>query len=146
LWPNGTARSFSLRTCRGSQQNALEAGCDGPALRRLAGLVKPTSSDVGELFQQSVTEIGTIRVHNTEQAAVLLARTTATDIIEGRIDPLKGAIFIAALASAMNYPPDLMPIYQLAELPYWGEYAPPRAQLIEDIIKEARLLLTSVSG
>lgn len=125
--------------------DALEAGCDGLALRRLAGLVKPTSTDVGELFQQSVTEIGTVKVQNRGQAAVLLARTTAQDIIEGRIDPLKGAIFVAGLASAMNYPAYLVPIYQLAELPYWGEYAP-RAQLIEDILKEAQLLLASVSG
>jgi hypothetical protein len=125
--------------------DALEAGYDGPALRRLAGLVKPTTGDVGDLFTQSLTEIETVKVHNTEQAAVLLARTTAQDMIEERIDPLKGAIFIAGLASVMSYPAYLMPIYQLAELPYWGQYAPPRAQLIEDIIKEARLLLASVS-
>ena len=124
--------------------DALEAGCDGPALRRLAGLVKPTSSDVGELFQQSVTEIGTVRVHNTEQAAVLLARTTAKDIVEKRLDPLKGAIFIAGLASAMNYPAYLMPFYELADLPLWGEHAPPRAKLVKDIIEEARLLLVNV--
>jgi ABC-type transport system substrate-binding protein len=125
--------------------DALEAGYDGPALRRLAGMVKPTSTDIGDLFKQSLTEIGTVTIHNAEQAAVLLARTTAQDIVEGRIDPLKGSILLAGLASAMDYPAYLNPFYEFAEMPHWGEYAPPRAQLIEDIIKEARLLLASVS-
>jgi hypothetical protein len=126
--------------------DALEAGHDGPALRRLAGMVKATSTDIGDLFKQSLIEIGTVTIHNAEQAAILLARMTARDIIEGRIDTLKGAIFLAGLASRMNYPAYLVPFYQLAELPYWGEYAPRRAQLIEDIINEARLLPASVAG
>ena len=102
--------------------DSLEAGYDGPALRRLAGMVKPTSTDIGDLFSQSLTEIGTVTVQNAEQAAIVLARMTARDIIEGRIDPLKGARFLAGLASSRNYPAYLVPFYQLAELPYWGEY------------------------
>lgn len=124
--------------------DALEAGYDGEALRRLAGLVKPTSSDVGELFQQSVAEIGTVRVHNSEEAALLLAQTTARDIVNGQMDPIAGCNFLAWLAHGLNYPPHLTRFYGLADLPRWGEWAPPRAKLIKDIIEEARLLLASI--
>src|SRR6185312_12779867 len=75
--------------------DALEAGYDGPALRRLAGLIKPTSTDVVDLFEKALTEIGTVKIQNAQQAAVLVARSTARDILEERIDPLRGAACIA---------------------------------------------------
>lgn len=124
--------------------DALEAGCDGPALRRLAGMVKPTSVDIGDLFKQSLTEIGTVTIHNQEEAAILLARMTARDIVKGQMDPIAGCNLLAWLAQALDYPPYLYRFYGLADLPQWGEYAPPRAQLIKDIIEEARVLLGSI--
>ena len=129
--------------------DALEAGFDGPALRRLAGLMKPASMDVGDLFQQSLSEIGTVTIRNAEQAAVLLARTTTRDILEQKIDPIRGAIVIAGLAPALDYPAYLNPFNELAELAdssYMGEYAPPRSQLIKDIIEEAKKLLAHIFG
>ena len=99
----------------GFAAGALEAGYDGPALRRLAGLVKPTSIDVGDLFQQSLVEIGTVTIRNAEQAAVVLARTTAREIIEQKIDPIRGAIAIAGLAHTVNFPAYLNPFYELAD-------------------------------
>jgi hypothetical protein len=99
--------------------DALEAGYDGPALRRLAGLMKPTLTDVGDLFQRSLAEIGTITIQNLEQATILLARTTARDIIEQKIDPIHGMNAIAGLAWAVDYLAYLMPLYGLAEMPQW---------------------------
>ena len=126
--------------------DALESGFDGPALRRLAGMLKPTLRDVGELFEKSLTEIGTVTIHNAEQGALLLARTTARDIVEEQVDPIKGAIFLAGLASAMHYPGYLYRFYELMEMPYWGEPAPHTSELIRNIIEEARLLLAQTPG
>ena len=124
--------------------DALEAGYDGPALRKLAGLIKPTSVDIGDLFKQSLTEIGTVTIHNREEAALLLARTTARNIVNGQMDPIAGCNVLAGLAHALDYPPYLNRFYELADLPQWGEYAPPRAQLIKEIIEEARVLLAGI--
>jgi len=126
--------------------DALESGHDGPALRRLAGMMTPTSRDVGDLFERSLTEIGTIRIRNAEQGALLLARTTARDIVEERVDPIEGSLFLASLASAMYYPGYLYRFYELMEMPLWGEYAPPSSELIRNIIAEARLLLAQTPG
>jgi hypothetical protein len=133
----------------GFAADALEAGYDGPALRRLAGLMKPTAMDVGDLFQQSLSEIGTVKIRDAKQAAVLLARTTVRDIIEQKIDPIRGAIVIAGLVHTLDYPDYLTPFLDLAELSdatYMGEYAPPRSQLIKDIIEQARKTLLHIPG
>jgi hypothetical protein len=126
--------------------DALEAGYDGPALRRLAGLSKPTAAEVGDLFQRALGEIGTVTILSKEQAVWSLSRSTASAIVAGRRDPIEGAGILARYAMMLNYPPFLAEFLQLSEMPSWGEYAPPRSRLIKDIIEEARLLLASVPG
>jgi hypothetical protein len=126
--------------------DALEAGYDGPALRRLGGLIKPTSEDIGDLFQRACDEIGTVKILSQRQAVYWMSRVVATDIVEGRIDPVKGAGILAGYARLVDYAPVLAEFLELGDIPYWGEYAPPRAKLIEDIIEEARMLLANVPG
>lgn len=126
--------------------DALEAGFDGPALRRIAGLIRPTSRDVGGLFECALCEIGTVRVQSKEQALVFLSRLTALDIVEGRIEPLHGAETLAGYAMALEYPHFIAEFVQLADMPRWGEYAPSPQQLAQEIIAEARQLLANVPG
>lgn len=126
--------------------DALEAGFDGPSLRRLAGLIKPTSRDVGSLFQDALSEIGKIKIRSKEQAVFSLSRTVASNIVDGRLDPIEGAGILASYARMIDYPAFLAEFFQLSEMPFWGEYAPPRSQIIKDIIEQARLLLASVPG
>ena len=126
--------------------DALEAGFDGPSLRRLAGLIKPTSRDVGHLFERALREIGTIKVQSGEQAIIFLSRLTAMDIVEGRIEPLRGAETLAGYSIILRHPDLLVGFLQLADMPRWGEYAPSPRKLAEDIIAEARLLLATLPG
>lgn len=126
--------------------DALEAGYDGLALRRLAGLTRPTSRDVGDLFERVLREIGTVKVQSKEQALIFLSRLTAMDIVEGRIEPLRGAEILANYAMALEYPYFIAEFVQLADMPLWGDYAPNRQKLAQEIIAEARLLLASVPG
>jgi hypothetical protein len=123
--------------------DALEAGHDGRALRRLAGLINPTSWDVGDLFKEALLEIGNVKVLSKEQALMFLSRTTAANIIDGRIDPLDGAETIAGYAMEAGYPESLVEFFALADMPRWGEHAPPRSKLVEDIFEQARLLLAN---
>jgi hypothetical protein len=126
--------------------DALEAGHDGPALRRLAGPINPTSWDVGNLFKESLLEIGNVKILSKEQALIFLSRVTAADIVEGRVDPIRGAEILADCAMQAGYPPFLAEFLALAEMPRWGEYAPSRANLMESIFEQARLLLANTPG
>lgn len=123
--------------------DALEAGFDGPSLRRLAGLLKPTAGDVGDLFESALREIGTIKVQSHEQAIVLLSRQTAMDIVEGRIEPVHGADILARYSIILEHPDFLVQFLQLSEMPHWGDYAPSPKKLAQDIVAEARLLLAN---
>jgi hypothetical protein len=126
--------------------DALEAGYDGPSLRRLAGLIKPTSRDVGRLFQDALSEIGKIKIRSKEQAVLSLSRTVASEIVDGRLDPIEGAGILARYAGMLGYPAFLAEFLQLSEMPSWREYAPPQSQIVKDIIEHAQLLLTNVPG
>jgi hypothetical protein len=124
--------------------DALEAGYDGPALRRLAGLIKPTSYEIGTLFQDALREIGQIKVRSFEQAVFFLSRITAADIVEGRMDPLLGTCILADYARQLGYPEHLAEFFALYDLPMWGEYAPPRDQFVRNIMDQARKFLANV--
>ena len=126
--------------------DALEPGFDGPSLRRLAGLVRPTADDVGKLFESALQDIGTVKVQSHEKAVVFLSRLTALDIVEGRIEPVHGADILARYSIILGHPDFLVQFLQLSEMPRWGEYAPKPKKLAQDIIAEARHLLATVPG
>jgi hypothetical protein len=127
----------------GFAADALEAGFDGPALRRLAGLVKPSSSDVGGLFDRAIDEIGTVEIRSKEQAIFKLARILAKTIVDGQVDPILGARGLASYALQAGYPDGLAQFDQLADEPLWGDYARRRDLLCADIIAEAKKLIAS---
>jgi hypothetical protein len=66
--------------------DALEAGLDGPAIRRLAVLERPTYFEVAEVLPAARREMGlaTIRV---ERAAVRVAKEIAGEILSRDDDP-----------------------------------------------------------
>lgn len=126
--------------------DALEAGYDGYALRRLAGLVRPTARDVGDLFERALREIGTVKVQSEEQAFIFQSRQIAIEIVEDRIEPLRGAEILAGYAMALGYPAYIAEFVQLADMPRWGEYAPSAKKLARDIVAEAREMLKILPG
>ncbi|HEY6304975.1 MAG TPA: hypothetical protein VI488_00790 [Candidatus Angelobacter sp.] len=121
--------------------DAPEAGFDGPALRRLAGLVKPTSLDVGNLFDRLLDEIGGVEVRSRTQAIFKLAKILAQAIVDGKIDPFDGARKLSRYALEAGYPEGLAEFDQLADEPLWGDHARSRALIRADIIAEAKKLL-----
>jgi hypothetical protein len=123
--------------------DALEAGYDGPSLRRLAGLIRPTARDIGDLFEGALREIGTVPIQSKEQAFFFLSRLVARDILEGRVEPIRGADILASYAMILQYPECLVGFFGLADLPRWGEYALDPQKLAADIVAEARRFLAS---
>jgi hypothetical protein len=87
--------------------DALELGLDGPSIRRLASLQKPSYFGVGDLFQKAPQEIG-IEQWSKRDAAVFLAKEIGRDILAGRKEPLAGADEIWELCRAADYPKELL--------------------------------------
>ncbi len=127
----------------GFAADALEAGFDGPALRRLAGLVKPCSSDVGGLFDRAIDEIGTVEIRSKEQGIFKLAKILARAIVDGRVDPILGAQGLSHYAFRAGYPAGLAEFEQLADELQWGDHSRSRELICADIIAEAKKLIAS---
>jgi len=121
--------------------DALEAGFDGPALRRLAGLASPNSSEVGDLFDRALAEIGTVEIRTKEQAILKLAKLTARSIVDEEIDAFAGAASLARFAQELHYPSFLAEFFALDDETAWGDYARSRTAVRDDILAEAKKLL-----
>jgi hypothetical protein len=126
--------------------DALEAGFDGPALRRLAGLVSPTSRDLGNLFDRALGEIGNVEIRSKEQGIFKLARILAGAILDGRVDPILGAQGLSHYAFRAGYPAGLAQFDQLAAELEWGNHSRSRELICADIIAEAKKLIASSSA
>ena len=70
---------------------AVELGHDGKSLRRLAGLSSPVRRDVVEMVDAAPRELGVQAPMTKQDAALLMARRVAGEIIEGRVEPYRGA-------------------------------------------------------
>ena len=86
--------------------DALEAGLDGPAIRRLAALVQPTWFEVNEILENAVREMKLERIAISE-AARRLMRQRAHEILQGGSDPLRSTRFFEQLWFRAGYPADL---------------------------------------
>jgi hypothetical protein len=69
---------------------ALEAGYDSQSLRELAGTSSADTDAIMALFPKALTELG-LRAPSPPDAGLMLARSIADDIVEGRIVPYEGA-------------------------------------------------------
>ena len=75
-------------------QEAREAGFDGKCTRRIAGLIRPTESDLHPLIPGFLRELGLQTRLSRQEAGRALARIVAGAIVEGRVSPYEGARFI----------------------------------------------------
>src|SRR2546426_5939008 len=70
--------------------DALEAGFDTPSLRRLAGELRPLLAETGPLFEEVLGELG-VAIPDRSRAALVIAKSYATQITEGSLSPYEGA-------------------------------------------------------
>jgi hypothetical protein len=68
--------------------DALEAGLDGPAIRRLAASELPTAFQIREVLPQAMEEMHLVKMNEVE-AALLLAKIRAQKILRSNSDPFK---------------------------------------------------------
>jgi hypothetical protein len=100
LWTLGRLSSQELPSVG---WEALELGFDGPALRRLSALDRPSNFEVRDLFHQALVEMGKPAMSKKE-AAVLLSKEIAGQILSDRKAPLEGAYEIYVLALHSDFP------------------------------------------
>ena len=82
--------------------DALEAGLDGPAIRRLSALVQPTYFEVAEVLPRAKKELGITEI-SIGEAALRVARQIAREIIETGDDPLRHVRDFESLWFRSNY-------------------------------------------
>jgi len=132
-------------------QDALELGYDGKNTRRIAGLIQPNSAELQPLMAGYLTELGVMTGLSREQAGWSLARLVAEGIVEAWISPYEGARFIWREIVNELWPnqkhPLLVFVGNASEYedcnPYGGNPEETRRQISQDIIEDARALLSS---
>lgn len=82
--------------------DALEAGLDGPAIRRLASLEFPTFFQIREVLPQAMNEMGLSSMRK-EKAALRLAMLRAREILNSHADPFPHLADFAHLWSEADY-------------------------------------------
>jgi hypothetical protein len=102
---------------------ALEHGYDGPMLRRLAGMIKPTSRDIRvEEIDGAFREMGITAPVPMREAQLILAAETARAAASGLQDPFDAATHIRiGICRFKAEPPELERIVRLSEK---AEHAP----------------------
>jgi hypothetical protein len=96
--------------------DALERGFDGPALRRLAGLIKPVESDIRpEMIASAFREMGVAAPIPKDEARLTLAVEAARRAISGESNVFDEATHIRIYICDLNHTPsELRPIVALS--------------------------------
>jgi hypothetical protein len=92
--------------------DALEAGLDGPGIRRLAALDSPTYFEVRDVLPRAMEEMGLVKLTPNE-AALRLAKNRAKEILDGGEDPLKHTREFERLWIHAGYPRELASVGNL---------------------------------
>jgi hypothetical protein len=98
--------------------DALEAGLDGPAIRRLAVLERPTYFEVRDILPRAMEELGLSQLPRVE-AALRIARRIAHESLQSG-DPLQHLCDLESLWGRVNYAREL---HDVGTLNDWVEVA-----------------------
>jgi|GEM_PF-2135247 len=128
--------------------DALAQGRDGEALRRLAGMERPTRADIGGLFERALEEMGyQVESLGEEAAARAVVRDIARGIVSGEMDAAEGAEALWAMWEPCGEPLELGVFGCLSDDYEDCQGIPEQAQEIrQTIIAEAKELLVRWSG
>lgn len=89
--------------------DALEAGHDGPALRRLAGLVNPVGSDIPTSeIDAAFREMGVDAPITEDNARLALAIKAARKVASGESNVFDEATYVRVHLCRLSDPPDVL--------------------------------------
>jgi hypothetical protein len=123
----------------------LDEGRETPAVRELAGLVRPTLRDGGPLFERMMTELG-VAFPARDQAAWFLMRAALKRIVRGAIDPGDGAFDVWSLVDKLpaNDQDDTRWLAFVALASEYEDYPEGRSQLGAEIVAAAQARLMEI--
>ena len=101
--------------------DALEAGLDGAAIRRLAALEKPTFFEVNDVLAPAMSEMG-LRTLAPGEAALCIAKRRASEILTRGEDPIPHLKELQALWIRAGYPREIRSAGQLYDRVFSGWY------------------------
>src|SRR5690242_8573291 len=92
--------------------DALESGLDGPGIRRMAVLDRPTYFEVAEVLPRASSEMGLKSITNGE-AALCIARRRAREILKSGESPYLHVIYFQELWIGAGYPDEISSVGNL---------------------------------
>jgi len=94
--------------------DALEAGLDGPMIRRVAAMTNPTGYEVDQVFQNFATELGVSTISPGE-AAHRIATRRVREILNKGDDPLRWIGYFEGLWFRSGYAKEIALLGQLGD-------------------------------
>lgn len=101
--------------------DALEAGLDGRAIRRVAALIHPSGWETDQLLPKFMAETGMVNLP-PQEASLRVARQIARRILDEGLDPLEHTRDFELLYIRADYPKVLQDAGVLDDQKYVAEY------------------------
>jgi hypothetical protein len=101
--------------------DALEAGFDGPSIRRLGALVMPSGWETDQILPAFMAEAGLKNI-SREEASIRVARHLARRILDKGLDPLAYSRDFEALWIRADYPRAIQKVGSLDDQKAVAEY------------------------
>jgi hypothetical protein len=101
--------------------DALEAGLDGPAIRRVAALLHPSGWEVDQILPKFVADAGMVSL-SPQEASVRIARHIARRILDEGLDPIEHTRDFELLWIRADHPEALSDAGMLDDQKYTAEY------------------------
>src|ERR1700691_2003983 len=98
--------------------DVLEAGLDGPFIRRLAALVNPSGWETDQIESAFMAEAGMKRI-SIGDASIRIARQVAIRILSERLDPLEHTRDFELLWIRAEYPAEIQEVGSLEDAKAW---------------------------
>jgi hypothetical protein len=101
--------------------DALEAGLDGPSIRRLAALTTPSGWETDQIVPSFMAEAG-LKPITTREASIRLARQLAHRILSEELDPLNHTRDFELLWIEADHPSEIQDAGLLDDEKYVAQY------------------------
>jgi hypothetical protein len=117
--------------------DALEAGFDGPFIRRLAALDHPSGWETDQIASAFMAEAGLKRI-SIQDASIRIARQLANQILTEGLDPLAYTRYFELLWTRAEYPREIQDVGCLDDARSW--------LTDEELLKESRRVLIALTN
>ena len=115
--------------------DALEAGLDGPVIRRLAGLIQPTGYEVDMYVERFMAEAALAHIP-TDTAASRLAHEIARETLRNNSDPLRATRELARLWIATDYAHSISQLGTLDDDVYLLSHPEKARRMVRECLQE----------